>query len=315
MTGRAERHDRAVASAPYSGMGRRSGQWWPSRYGAGDELGGGNELTEERTLAALALPRRGRVIELAQTLTGRSPILAPRVFHHLVLAHGATSAMMLAPDGSQHVWLEEQATHGYHVGCHLDGLGHVGIDGRFYDGAELGDVYEPSGLTRFGIDRVRPWVARGVCLDIAAVQGVDVLPAGFVVAPSHLQAACERQRTEVRAGDAVFLNTGWGAKWEVDSEYGEVEPGAGWDAAHWLTDRRVSLVGADNWGFEVVPFESEMRPFVVHQHLLAETGTFIVENIRTDELVEGEHWEFLLVMAPNKVAGATASMVSPLAIV
>jgi len=304
-----------VARVPYNGMGERSGQWWPSRYGPEDELGAGNELTPERTLAALSIPRMGRVIELAQRLSERSPAPSPRVFHHLVLAHGVTSAMTLAPEGSQHVWLEEQATHGYHVGCHLDGLGHVGTNGRFYNGAHLDDFYAPSGLKRYGIDKVKPWVTRGVCLDVAAVEGVVILPAGFVITPAHLEAACERQGTEVRAGDAVFINTGWGAKWETDPEYGEVEPGAGWDAAHWLTDRRVSLVGADNWAFEVIPFESEIKPFVVHEHLLTETGTFIVENIRTDELAEGGHWEFLLTMGPNKVAGATASMVSPLAIV
>ena len=36
----------------YDGTGPRSPQWWPSRYGAGDEKGAANELTPERTLAA-----------------------------------------------------------------------------------------------------------------------------------------------------------------------------------------------------------------------------------------------------------------------
>jgi hypothetical protein len=39
--------------------------WWPSPYGAADRIGAGNELTPEATLAALRLPRSGRVIELA----------------------------------------------------------------------------------------------------------------------------------------------------------------------------------------------------------------------------------------------------------
>ncbi len=50
----------------YDGNGSRSPQWWPSRYGSGDEAGAGNQLTPERTLAALQIPKEGRVIRLAQ---------------------------------------------------------------------------------------------------------------------------------------------------------------------------------------------------------------------------------------------------------
>jgi kynurenine formamidase len=161
-----------------------------------------------------------------------------------------------------------------------------------------------------------PWITRGICLDIAAVRGVDMLEAGDIITVPDVEAACERQGVMVGPGDAVLLHTGWMSLWQNDNDrFLAGEPGAGWDVAHWLTERRVSVVGADNWALEVIPFETPDLAFVVHQHLLAETGTYIVENIKTAELVAGGHSEFLFIMTPIKGKGSTGAMVSPVAVV
>jgi len=213
-------------------------------------------------------------------------------------------------------YFEEQVTGTYHIGCHVDGLGHVGIDGHFYNGHHYKDFYTAEGLTKFGVDTMRAWVCRGVMLDIAKLMGTERLDPGFVITPDHLASASQAQDVEVRAGDVVLLHTGWGALWKEDiHEYEEVEPGAGWDAAHWLTDRRVSLVGADNWAFEVIPFEREDGVFAVHQHLLAETGTHILENSTTADLAAGGHSEFLFCLTVQKTKGSTGAMASPVAVV
>lgn len=305
-----------VASQPYDGRGQQSPIWWPSRYGSDDQAGACNELTAERTLAALSLPRSGRVIELGQLLEAGIPIFPPRTFNQLILAHGVLEALPPAPGENDVNWFEEQVVQPYQVCCHVDGLGHIGIRGHFYNGHHYKDFYEARGLTMLGFENTRPWVCRGVCLDAAAVVGVRVLPAGFVITPEHLIEACRRQDVEVGPGDAVLVHTGWADLWMKDNEtYGGVEPGVGWDGAHWLTERRPSIVGADNWSFEPLPFENPLRPFLVHQHLLAETGTYILENIRTRELVEGDHHEFLFMLAPPKVRGATAGLAAPVAVV
>jgi kynurenine formamidase len=305
----------ATSSGRYDGRGADSPRWWPSRYGQDDELGSLNEICPERVRAALTLPKTGKVIEIAQTLSPDAPAAATRPFAALVLAHTALEGTMISPNGTQLCAFEEHVSQSYHVGSHVDGLGHVGISGRFYNGHHYRDFYSPTGLTRFGIETLRPWVTRGVCLDIAALEGADVLPAGFVITTEHLEAACRRQEIEVRPGDAVLLHTGWAANWTDPHAYLGGEPGAGWDASHWLTDRRASIVGADNWAFEAIPFEKPEWEFVNHQHLLTETGTYILENITTAPLVAGRHYEFLFVMASNKVYGATASVVSPVIVV
>ena len=74
-------------------------------------------------------------------------------------------------------------------------------------------------------------------------------------------------------------------------------------------------MGADNWAFEVIPFEREEGIFAVHQHLLAEAGTHILENIKTQELVESGRSEFLFCLTPQKSKGSTGAMAAPVAVV
>lgn len=298
----------------YDGTGPRSPQWWPSRYGAGDERGAANELTGERTLAALTIPKTGEVFQLGQILNEKSPGYGQRFFKQVILAH--ETAMPICPDGSRLTCFEESITTTFQIGTHLDTLNHVGIDGRFYNGVHYSEFYTPTKLTKFSTETLPAWVTRGVCLDIPGLLGVEVLDAAFEVTPAHLDQACERQEVEVRPGDALLIHTGWGRHWNVDAPtFTASEPGPGWEAAHWITDRRVSMIGADTWGVEVYPTPDPARTFVAHQHWLAETGTFIVENVNTAELAAGGHSEFLFMMSPIRTEGSTGSMVAPVAVV
>lgn len=301
-------------TAVYDGRGSRSPQWWPSRYGADDESGSLNEITPERTLAALGLPRTGEIIELAPVLEADMPGPAGRDWRQIILADGALAERNSDP--SEWTGFEEYLMSSAHVGCHVDGLAHNGIAGRGYNGIHYSEFLRRDGLVRLGAEHMSPWVARGVCLDIAAVRGVERLAPGDVITVADVEAAQDAHGVRVDAGDVVLLHTGWMSLWQHDNAlFLEGEPGAGWDLAHWLTERRVSAVGADNWGFEAIPFEHPDRAFVVHQHLLAETGTYIIENVRTADLVAGGHSTFLFVMTPIKGKGSTGAMVAPIAIV
>jgi kynurenine formamidase len=303
-----------TAAGAYDGSGSGSPRWWPSRYGAEDRVGAGNELKPERTLAALGVPRSGEVIELAQHLDAGSPAFPPRSFRQLILVHGADAAIA-EPSDNDVMWLEEQIVAPAQIGCHVDGLGHLGVGGHFYNGLHYRDFYGPTGLTELGSETLPSWVCRGVFLDVASLLGESRLPAGFVITPAHLEAACQQARVEIRPGDAVLVRTGWAPLWRDDPiTYHAEEPGVGWAGAHWLTERRPSIVGADNWSFEPIPFEDERRPFVVHQHLLAETGTYILENITLEALREHRAGAFLFVLSTPRVRGATAGQASPLAV-
>lgn len=310
----------------YSGYGSDSDQWWPSRYGPEDVLGAGNELTPDHVLEGIGLVKEGRIIELAHVLNANTPIwqdtsgsagdlsYRPRFFNQKVLAHQQLEGMV--SERNKGGFFEEQVTQLYHIGTHMDGLGHYTIDGRFYNGHHYKDVFNQTGMKKLGIENVRPWVSRGVLLNVAAVMECSRLEPGFVIMPEHLEAACERQSVEVRAGDAVIVQTGQGELWGTDADaFHSPCPGIGWDAAHWLTDRRVSAIGSDNWPVEVVPAEDPEAVFPVHQHTLTETGTYLIEYLKTDELVATGRSEFLFICTPIKTQGSTASMLSPLAVI
>jgi hypothetical protein len=46
--------------------------WWPWRYGAGDEAGALNEITQRKVLEAVRLVRQRRVYDLAHVLHQRT---------------------------------------------------------------------------------------------------------------------------------------------------------------------------------------------------------------------------------------------------
>src|ERR1700760_1954442 len=104
----------------------------------------------------------------------------------------------------------EHVVTSYHVGCHLDGLGHAGIDGRYYNGLHHAQIFAASGLTQLGIENVRPWVGRGVVLDVAGLRGRARLEAGTPVTSDDLDRAARRQGIEVRGGGAGRGAPGWG---------------------------------------------------------------------------------------------------------
>ena len=52
----------------------------------------------------------------------------------------------------------------------------------------------------------------------------------------------------------------------------------------------------------------------VHRLLLVHSGVTHVENLNLDELAAAQCYEFLLIIAPLKLSGATGSWVNPLAI-
>ena len=88
------------------------------------------------------------------------------------------------------------------------------------------------------------------------------------------------------------------------------------DAARWLAERDVVLVGADNWGVEAVPPETKGKGLAVHQLLLNRFGIYLVENLFLGEIARAEgSCVGLLAIAPLRVTAAVGSPVNPLMVV
>jgi kynurenine formamidase len=286
---------------------------FPRRYGASDTLGAANEIGPEQVRAAAALIKTGQRLGLAQVLSPTSPARRWRYWRHTLVVDHLLPSRYAGSNGQS--FLEESVAGALHSGTHLDGLAHIGIRENAYNGLAYESLVEADGLLALGIDAVPPFVTRGVLLDIAALRGRPALRPGEPITVDDLETASSRAGIEVRKGDIVIVHTGWGALWDDDDPtYSQLEPGIDVDAATWCTDRRVSIIGADNWGVEVFPSQPDDLRFPVHQHCLTRYGCYLLENVRTQEIATAGVTEFCCVISPVRLRGASASMVNPVAI-
>jgi kynurenine formamidase len=196
---------------------------------------------------------------------------------------------------------------GTHIGTHIDALSHFACEGLSFGSRAVEHTHE-HGMEELGIDTIAPIVRRGVLLDIAGCEGVDVLPEDFEITPDHLIRA---SHNEIGEGDIVLLRTGWAQFFSDARRYinNTIAPGVGIDAARWLSSRKIYAAGSDTVAFEKMPAPA----LPVHVHLLVESGIHIIEVLNLEELAQDRIYEFVLVAAPMKIRGATGAPIRPLA--
>lgn len=295
-----------------------SNSWFPSKWGPADEIGAANYLTPAVALAAAQLVKTGKTYSLGITVNTTTPAYPPRTCSIYIVQPGQTgSADGLGP--TKTTYNDDILNCWTGIGTQLDGLGHIGVSDRYYNGNKWGEFATIGGLKKLGADKVPPMVTRGVLLDMAGLLGVDVVKEGTAFNTKEIDAAAQRQGVQIRQGDVVIFHTGWLSLIEKDPKrYGAAEPGVGREGARYLVSKGVVAVGADTWGVEVIPFEKDGDKdgavFGVHQILLPMSGTYILENVNTAELVKDKAWEFLFVLGQNKYQGAVQSMINPVAI-
>jgi kynurenine formamidase len=154
-----------------------------------------------------------------------------------------------------------------------------------------------------------------VLIDVVSHRKVDLLPVGYEISLSDLLGALERQKTTIGRGDVVLIRTGHSKHWIKDNDtYNSGEPGIGLEAAAWLIEQNITLVGADNWGVEVDPPPHGKRPIEVHQHMITKNGIYFLENLDLEALAADRAYEFAFVFAPLRLKGATGSPGNPIAV-
>ena len=276
-----------------------------------DERGALGLIDATNVMRGASLARTGQVFDLAHVLDQHIPAFPGRTFRQLL-----TTNPTRAVGRNEVNWIVEYVNAPSQMGTHMDGLNHLQVGERTYNGHRIADIAEEWGTNKLGIDTLPQVVTRGLLVDVAAVRGVERLEPGDVVTPADVEASLQRSGLRVRAGDAVLLHTGWGALWGVDNErYGGGEPGPGRELADWLVDHRVALTGCDTWSYGPVPAEDPAEPFVVPQTLNTHHGVVVVENLRLAEIASEGLTEFLLVISHAKLRGATGAWIAPLAIV
>jgi len=269
--------------------------------------------TESAVGELIRLATGGRVVDLAQPSHADMPQLpgAPRYTLTLLRRHGDTARAGGFSSAN------ELIVSICHAGTHLDAIGHVSVNGQLHGGLDAAETQRGTGgLKRLGIEETPPVVRRGILLDVAALQGVSALDPATAIDGAMLEACARAAGVVVGPGDAVLVRTGWGAFWDDPVRYVSERhglPGPNIDGARWLSDRQVSVTGADCLMYEYFhPLENRLP---VHGHLIQGHGIGLVENLMLEELGALGAVEFLLVIAPLKLIGATGSPVRPIAII
>jgi kynurenine formamidase len=207
---------------------------------------------------------------------------------------------------------------GGHVGTHIDALSHVSYRGRLFGDIDAEAAQRGGGFSELGIETIDPIVTRGVLLDVPAALGVDACLPAYEITPEDLDRTVEQQETAVRSGEVILVRTGWGRRWgdrEAYVGHASGVPGPGEAAARWLADHRPRAVGADSIAFEHLAPGAGHALLPAHRVLLVEAGVHIIETLNLEGLSAAGVHEFLFVLAPLCIVGATGSPVRPLAIV
>lgn len=263
--------------------------------------------------AALSALAGLHMVDLGQPMTAGMPQSPnhPQFRMALQRRHGD----MVRADGSSAS--NEVIVTGGHVGTHIDALAHVSYRGRLHGDIDAYDAQVGGRFSQLGVETIKPMVSRGVLLDVPGALRIDRCPPGYEVTPNDLQRALERQDSRIRAGDVILIRTGWGMLFEDPEAFvgrSTGVPGPGRDAGDWLAAHEPRAVGADTLAFERIAPGAGHALLPVHRLLLVQRGVHIIETLALERLAAVAGYQFVFVLVPLPLVGATGSPVRPLAL-
>ncbi len=294
------------------------------QYGAGDEVGSLNEMTSASVVAAAKLVQKGKVYDLdpgrfrGMPLWPGHPPFEVLTFRTPLGLYNQKDQGWLMKNNDAHIGFISDVIIGtVHTGCHFDSLAHitVGPDNHWYNGfkesTDLGDW----GPLKADASTIPPVVTRGVMIDVASHKGMKMLPAAYCITVADLKASLKKQGTVLKPGDTVLVRTGQLSVWPDKAEMAKGNgAGLGLEAVKWLAEQnKTILMGVDQAAFEC-DSPDPTNPHPVHQYMLIDNGIHIMEFVYLEDLAKDKVYEFMFVVEPLKIKGATGSMIRPIAV-
>ena len=276
---------------------------------ANPDIGALARIDAQTLRGALRLPAAGRVWDLGLELNDRIP-------HNAAFVRFAM-AFTQTPEGtgadSPFQFCAEVISGTLHVGTHIDALIHVQAENRIYGGTPAREARDDRGWRRHGMETVPPILGRGVVLDIPRLLGRPRLPDGHEITVAELQAELQRTAQHVARGDIVIVRTGKIQDFGDEAAFQGGEPGVGRDAAIWLFEQGMAVLGTDTTGTEPLPFADASR--TTHRAMLVERGVHLIENLFLEDVAAAGVREGLFVGLPLRITGATGSWLRPVLVV
>ena len=197
----------AMATDVVVAQTREKGPWWPSVQGAGDQAGNSNDITTEKILGLLRIPKTGQTYELGRIYeaempdNGYRPVLSD---HHPLQPLPRRRGRGVAQQDYFTGFIGQ-------MGTQFDAFGHQGKTVRMADGT-LKNVYYNGftqeeltgrnrgvgGMEALGVEHVKPIITRGILIDIAGYKGVQVLDSRYEVTLAELRTWCAGQARHSR---------------------------------------------------------------------------------------------------------------------
>jgi kynurenine formamidase len=158
-----------------------------------------------------------------------------------------------------------------------------------------------------------------VLLDIPGLTGRRWLDPGETVGIADLERAEARADLKVGGGDVLLVRTGRLARKSVVPPWDEFRASAGLhpEVAAWLEDRHVALIGSDGAN-DVLPSPVPGVAMPLHVLCLVGLGMPLIDGADFEALAsacsERGRWEFMFIVPTLAIQRATASPVTPIAV-
>ncbi len=280
-----------------------------ARWGADDQRGALNHLTDARRVAAdPAWCATGETVSLAHDLaTDPVPENPQPVQHHMLASGDARDSNGIAgyEAARDHLALD---VHGLWT-THVDALSHMFVRGQMYGGRPASEVRSDGARSNTVLTLADGVVGRG--------RPARRAPGPRLRLPRHRR-RWSRWPTSRRPRPP--RGCGWGratsCSWPGAARRGAGPAGGSTGSPActptclpWLADREVAVLGSDGIS-DPMPFVGTPEwPFPVHQIGIMAMGLHLIDNVRLAPLAarcaELGRWEFLFTMAPLRIPKGT----------
>lgn len=296
--------ERAAAQEPRAPLTQDELKQWLEdrsnwgRWGADDQKGAVNLVTEAKKRQAASLVRSGRSVSLSREFE------PAQQFIRRLDGDGDGPGAVIDYLGFIY--------HGYTT-THIDALCHVWGDNGIWNGRDPDDVIKTDGA-HFG--DVSAWsdgiVTRGVLLDVPRYRGTSHVSLDAPIHGSELEAIAKAQGVVIEPGDALLVYGGRPGYEAAGGDYTEPpRPGLHASCIKTVRDWDICILGWD-----LMDATDDDFPLAMHSVLHA-YGVGLLDNAYLEGLanacIEENRYEFMLMVLPLRVPRGTGSPVNPVA--
>src|SRR5579859_7922249 len=139
----------------------------PSPFGPNDQTGATNRVTPAVTKAAAAEIQSGVVTPMAYNLVDGIPLFGTRFTKTILTSFAVVPGAEYGKNKLS--YMEDTYLSQSHVGTHIDGLGHIGIEDCYYNQTPMGKYVTQNNLKKLGLENIKTFATRGVIIDAVKV--------------------------------------------------------------------------------------------------------------------------------------------------